>query len=85
MAKKKTETTGPPYHDVDLMFWQYVQGAKDAINQDPTFAKINEKRLELLISEKKKHITNLHKKAPSYNLQPVLLPGGTFDVVKTKA
>jgi hypothetical protein len=70
---KRDVVTRLPQSDIDLMFWQYVQGVKDAVERSDFVTKteiINE-----MIAEKFNYIQANHGKTPSFTLRAEVIMG----------
>lgn len=75
MAKK--ETISPfPQAEIDLIFWQYIQGAKDAMGLGPWEKDWQVIRLNQMIDQKLIHIQQHHNgRRPTFDLKAELIMG----------
>ena len=84
MAKKENAPTPFPQSDIDLMFWQYTQGVKDAMKISTRSPEQIVMDVNAFIKAKLVHIHHLHNgRAPSFNLVAEITPNG-LEILKTK-
>lgn len=72
-----------PQDKIDLAYWQYMSGVVDAINQDPSFLKINEERI---ITLKKRRLARIaehfNDRQPTFDLKLHLDDKNVFTLIK---
>jgi hypothetical protein len=73
---KRDIVTRLPQSDIDLMFWQYVQGVKDVvITISPSNNERQTEVINVFINEKLKYIQENHGKTPSFTLRAEVIMG----------
>jgi hypothetical protein len=78
---KKQEITPFPQQTLDTMFWQYIQGVKDAVEHGTYVTK--EEIINEFIAEKLAHIKQMHNgRRPSFDLKAVEIMG-KIEIKKT--
>ena len=78
MAAKKQEIKEFPQQSIDLMFWQYTQGAKDGVDSMDDVSDNARQLLNInyLIDEKLKHIKKTYNgRRPTFDLKAEIVNG----------
>jgi hypothetical protein len=77
---KKQEIEPFPQRELDLMFWQYVQGAKDVLESLPSkvipTAEDRAQKINTFIKTKLVHIQKMHSgRRPSFDIKAEIIMG----------
>lgn len=84
MSKREQQIQPFPQDKIDLMFWQYVQGVKDAVTEiSATVPEQQSKTINFFIHEKVEHIKKMHNgRRPAFDLKAEFV-GDKIEIKKT--